>query len=117
MNTGARTWTQRPKHSAAIMLTDSLNPCAPMCLVVDTEQRLFVHYKHKGRFHHSSFLRGAAVLAAGNLVVEEGQLMKLTPDSGHYRPHSDNFKWLVHHLRGLGADLSQAQLTAKHVEF
>lgn len=46
--------------------------------------RLYVAQKVRGQFHHSSFLRGAAVLAAGNLMARHGLLVKLTADSGHY---------------------------------
>lgn len=53
--------------------------------VLDTCNRLFVHAKYKGKFHHSSFLQGGAVLSAGGIVVEDGRIMKLTADSGHYR--------------------------------
>jgi hypothetical protein len=53
--------------------------------VLDTYQRLFVHAKYKGKFHHSSFLQGGAVLSAGGIVVENGRIVKLTADSGHYR--------------------------------
>jgi hypothetical protein len=53
--------------------------------VLDTSGRLYCHAKQRGSFHHSSFLRGGAVLSAGGIVVEQGRIMKLTADSGHYR--------------------------------
>jgi hypothetical protein len=40
--------------------------------VLDTSGRLYVHAKHRGSFHHSSFLRGGAVLSAGGIVVKQG---------------------------------------------
>jgi hypothetical protein len=65
--------------------------------VLDTCQRLFVHAKYKGKFHHSSFLQGGAVLSAGGIVVEDGRILKLTADSGHYRwvKNLDVLLWVV----------------------
>ncbi|XP_039129702.1 IQ domain-containing protein IQM2-like isoform X2 [Dioscorea cayenensis subsp. rotundata] len=46
--------------------------------VLSTKRTLYVGQKKKGVFQHSSFLSGAAILAAGSLVVEKGILkMKL----------------------------------------
>jgi hypothetical protein len=53
--------------------------------VLDTSGRFYCHAKQRGTFHHSSFLRGGAVLSAGGIVVEAGRIVKLTADSGHYR--------------------------------
>ena len=38
------------------------------------------------RFHHSSFVAGEDVEAAGMFVCEHGKLTCLFPHSGHYRP-------------------------------
>ena len=46
----------------------------------------------RGRFHHSSFLRGGAVVAAGGLSARHGRLQMLTADSGHYWPREENFR-------------------------
>ncbi|GFR49274.1 hypothetical protein Agub_g11254 [Astrephomene gubernaculifera] len=83
--------------------------------VVDPELRLFVHPKVRGRFHHSSFLRGGAVVAAGGLAARHGQLRLLTADSGHYWPREENFRWLCEHLVSVGADLSACELRSKHM--
>ncbi|KXZ55511.1 hypothetical protein GPECTOR_2g1060 [Gonium pectorale] len=83
--------------------------------VVDPELRLFVHPKVRGRFHHSSFLRGGAVVAAGGLSARHGQLRLLTADSGHYWPREENFRWLCEHLVSVGADLSACDLRSKHM--
>lgn len=54
--------------------------------VVDMQYRLFVHEKEKGIFHHSSFLSGKAVRAAGGIVIKEGTLIAVNGNSGHYKP-------------------------------
>eukprot|EP00798_Chlamydomonas_sp_ICE-L_P031510 gene31510-6694_t len=74
--------------------------------VVDTDCRIYVAKKVRGQFHHSSFLRGAAVLAAGGMQCEHGKLMKLNADSGHYWPKPEHFEWFYDHLESLGADVS-----------
>ena len=38
------------------------------------------------RFHHSSFVAGAAVAAAGEMRIHHGQLLTLSNKSGHYTP-------------------------------
>ena len=55
------------------------------------EHNLYVHDKITGHFHHSSFLGGAATVAAGSIVVEQGKLLELTPHSGHYQPSEEDF--------------------------
>lgn len=74
--------------------------------VLDPDGRLYVAAKIRGQFHHSSFLRGAAVMAAGNLLAEHGRLVKLTADSGHYWPSPGHFKYAYDHLAAQGADMS-----------
>lgn len=74
--------------------------------VLDTENRLFVHPKLHGRFHHSSFVKGGAVRAAGGLEVDNGKIWKITAHSGHYRPSFDSFDRFINVLLDWGADLS-----------
>eukprot|EP00879_Flechtneria_rotunda_P004425 GHRR01004676.1.p1 GENE.GHRR01004676.1~~GHRR01004676.1.p1 ORF type:complete len:529 (+),score=294.43 GHRR01004676.1:55-1587(+) len=83
--------------------------------VLDTSGRLFVHAKFRGKFHHSSFLQGGAVMSAGGIVVEHGRIVKLTADSGHYRPKFDSFMSTVQLLKDRGADLTKTKLSAKHI--
>eukprot|EP00775_Hariotina_reticulata_P006006 gene6006-6243_t len=61
--------------------------------------------------------KGGAVLSAGGIVVEHGRIMKLTADSGHYRPNFDNFMSTVQLLKDWGADLTQTKLSAKHINW
>jgi len=74
--------------------------------VLDPAGRLYVAAKIRGQFHHSSFLRGAAVMAAGNLLACHGHLTKLTADSGHYWPSPGHFKYAYELLESRGADMS-----------
>ncbi|KAJ9514050.1 hypothetical protein QJQ45_021140, partial [Haematococcus lacustris] len=83
--------------------------------VVDCLGRLYVHAKVRGHFHHSSFLRGGPVLAAGGMLVQHGLLTKLMGDSGHYHPTLTHQQWLIDHLKAQGADLSLlTDISMKH---
>jgi len=58
-----------------------------------------------GKFHHSSFLAGREVKAAGDWKVDTGKLKTISAASGHYRPPLEA-------LRGALADL---QATSKQI--
>ena len=48
-----------------------------------------------GVFHHSTFLSGSAVMAAGELVVQQGVVKCITAKSGHYTPSVENMRTFV----------------------
>jgi hypothetical protein len=55
--------------------------------VMDRSGNLYASLEQKvGYLHHSSFLRGANVVGAGELEAYEGRLVLVTNQSGHYRP-------------------------------
>ncbi|TYZ61949.1 hypothetical protein PybrP1_000683, partial [[Pythium] brassicae (nom. inval.)] len=89
--------TQRPVH------TDALSK---WIFVVALDGRLYVGRKRKGAFHHSSFVAGAPILAAGKLMVQHGQLVAIEPHSGHYKPTSRNLAALCGVLRAQGVALA-----------
>ncbi|GBF91463.1 hypothetical protein Rsub_04203 [Raphidocelis subcapitata] len=84
--------------------------------VLDTSGRMYVHAKRRGSFHHSSFLAGSAVLSAGGIVVRGGRILRLTGDSGHYKPSFESLFGVAQLLADWGADLSATKLTAKHID-
>lgn len=53
--------------------------------VIDVSKELYICRKRKGSFHHSSFTAGGAVLAAGRINVDNGNIVCIGPNSGHYR--------------------------------
>ena len=61
----------------------------------------------EGEFHHSSFLSGAAVKAAGEFKVKKGKVQEISGKSGHYRPLSAQLVWALGQLHMRGADLSE----------
>ena len=74
--------------------------------VMDEAGRLFASQRHEqGRFHHSSLVAGAPVAAAGEIMVKDGVLKKLTDRSGHYRPPNEFTDQIVSFLKRHEVDL------------
>ncbi len=63
--------------------------------VVDLEGNLYAGSHEEGKFHHSSFLSGRPVQAAGEMVVEDGIPKVVTCKSGHYQPTWAEMKTFV----------------------
>jgi hypothetical protein len=82
--------------------------------VADTSFRLYVGIKQSGSFQHSSFLHGARISSAGLIKIKNGQLRKLSPLSGHYRPPIRNFRLFVHSLRDAGVDMSRVSISRSY---
>lgn len=82
--------------------------------VADTSFRLYVGIKQSGAFQHSSFLHGARILAAGLIKIKNGQLRRLSPLSGHYRPPTKNFRAFVHSLQDSGVDMSRVSISRSY---
>ncbi|KAI9695650.1 MAG: hypothetical protein M1820_008497 [Bogoriella megaspora] len=104
--------------------------------VADTSFRLYVGIKQSGAFQHSSFLQGMRtfqnpqnmvgttdsmltssgqrLLAAGLIKIKDGQLRRLSPLSGHYRPPTSNFRAFVHALRDEGVDMSRVSISRSY---
>ncbi|CAG8652719.1 15788_t:CDS:2, partial [Cetraspora pellucida] len=78
--------------------------------VTDCNGNFFVSRKVKGHFHHSSFLSGGAIAAAGGIRVRNGKLIELNPKSGHYKPTQCHFDSLIDRLKKEGVDLNGTKL-------
>lgn len=67
--------------------------------VMDQHGDIFAS-KHQieGRFHHSSFLGGEPVGAAGELGVKDGKVQLISNNSGHYQPTKTNTYDFIKHL-------------------
>jgi hypothetical protein len=63
------------------------------------------------RFHHSSFLSGAAVLGAGELITDDmGKLIGISNKSGHYKPAAENILNVLKKLDEAAVDLNQVEV-------
>lgn len=62
---------------------------APFLIVLAPDGKLYGgrgDYSSESKLHHSSFLAGQEVAAAGEVVVRRGQVVRVTSRSGHYKP-------------------------------
>jgi hypothetical protein len=73
-----------------------------------------VGIKQSGAFQHSSFLHGARISAAGLIKIKDGQLRRLSPLSGHYRPPTKNFRAFVHNMKENGVDMSRVSISRSY---
>lgn len=61
--------------------------------VMSEEGKLYLSKNYAyGKFHHSTFLAGKPVAAAGEMVIEKGIVKIVTDGSGHYQPPLDMVK-------------------------
>jgi hypothetical protein len=94
--TASRDWTQC--RSIWVMTwTDSL-------------PTFYSHIGKFGRFHHSSFKAGGAVMAAGEWVVAEGKLKMINACSGHYKPEAWRFAFAAGYLKDAGIIQEDTQI-------
>ncbi|MBF4995792.1 hypothetical protein IRT45_01320 [Nocardia sp. BSTN01] len=79
--------------------------------VMDEHGNLYASlFQQPGVFHHSSFLAGAPVAGAGELVVINGELQMITDSSGHYRPSHGYTLQVVDRLRAMGVQITRDQI-------
>jgi hypothetical protein len=106
------------KHvSAAVILNQLLQKTAnpnSWIFVTDTSFRLYVGIKRSGAFQHSSFLHGARISAAGLIKINDGQLRRLSPLSGHYRPPTRNFRLFIQSLQASQVDMSHVSISRSY---
>ncbi|KAF9923986.1 hypothetical protein FBU30_005972 [Linnemannia zychae] len=85
---------------------------AKFIYVTDPKGVLYIARKVKGQFHHSSFLGGGTVCAAGGIIVNQGSLIKINPKSGHYRPAQRHFDRLLKRLQEMGVSLEGVKISS-----
>jgi hypothetical protein len=86
-----------------------------MIYVMSPDKTLYVGDKKREKFHHSSFLSGSTVVAAGSMNVVNGVLCELTPHSGHYRPSDEDFARCIATLTEAGVDMSVVKIAKPKV--
>ncbi|MBF0312682.1 MAG: hypothetical protein HQK52_04660 [Oligoflexia bacterium] len=76
---------------------------------IDENGELYVStYSRVGSFHHSSILGGKPVLSAGMITIVQGKIVKITNESGHYKPTNDQLVAAVRALRAKGYDIQKS---------
>ncbi len=77
--------------------------------VVDTHGRIYASTDYeKGKFHHSSFLAGRPIMAAGLMDMIQGGIRTLTDYSGHYEPPRQYTRRFTAYLRSHGMDIDDS---------
>jgi hypothetical protein len=59
-------------------------------------------------------MHGARISAAGLIRIKDGQLRRLSPLSGHYRPPTKNFRAFVHSMQDNGVDMSRVSISRSY---
>lgn len=66
--------------------------------------------------HHSTFMGGAPVNFAGNMIVENGRIKLIDNRSGHYRPTLEDFSLFLTWLKQQGVDISRTEIRIDGLE-
>ncbi len=75
--------------------------------VMDENGRFYLGNSERGKFHHSSFLAGQPVAAAGEIRFSKTGRMQINNISGHYLPDVDCLRQVLTEFKKNGVDLSK----------
>ncbi len=78
--------------------------------VMDERGRFYAGSHVKGELHHSSFLAGGGVKAAGELAATSGKLTMISGKSGHYKPEMRDLLEAVKALDKMGIPVRAAKV-------
>jgi len=79
--------------------------------VVAPNGRIYAGSHVLNQFHHSSFISGEAIIGAGEIVTDKkGKIIRITNQSGHYRPGSHEMLEVLETLKKKGVDLKGVEL-------
>ena len=92
--------------------SDGTNPVGKYLFVMDGDGRVYAA-PARAVVHHSAFLAGGPVAAAGLLEVDHGRLTGADNDSGHYKPPIEFLDQFLREMGSRGVDL--AGVTPRHV--
>jgi hypothetical protein len=68
-------------------------PSNKAIFVMSEKGEIFISKQNEiGKFHHSSFLAGEKVAAAGDIIIEKGIIKQISNQSGHYKPIIEQVK-------------------------
>lgn len=77
--------------------------------VINSKGEMFVGRERVGDFHHSTYMQGAPIIAAGMIQIIDGQVRIINPESGHYKPSNSNLREGLTYLSQQSVDLSRCQ--------
>lgn len=71
----------------------------------NNNRKIYLNDHIRGRFHHSSFLSAANVVAAGEIAVRNGKVVGIINKSGHYKPTAYMLHYFLRYLHSNGVEL------------
>jgi hypothetical protein len=77
---------------------------------VMTYERVFYMSRHDQGIFHSAYTAGQPVSCAGTMLIENGVVKGIRPDSGHYQPLDQNAVAALTGLMMFGVDLSRVKV-------
>lgn len=88
------------KQTICDVAAEKLWGISPGIWVVDTLGNLYTSVEQSpGVFHHSSFMAGGLVRAAGQIVFKNGKIIHVNNSSGHYKPDQESLNAVIKNLR------------------
>ena len=82
--------------------------------VISQDKKIYSGRGAKYILHHSSFLAGESVLAAGKLMTSNGKVIFISNNSGHYRPPAQYLLQAIRHFHDLGVLSPDAVIECRH---
>jgi hypothetical protein len=79
--------------------------------VWSAQNELFLCNHLPGKFHHSSLLSGQRVKSAGMIRIQNGMIVELSNDSGHYKPRIDHIVRFIDYYRSAISYWCQVRFT------
>ena len=71
----------------------------------NNKRKIYLNDHIRGKFHHSSFLSAANVVAAGEIAIHNGKVVGIVNKSGHYKPTAYMLHYFLRHLHANGVNL------------
>lgn len=82
--------------------------------VISEDKKIYSGRGAKYILHHSSFLAGGDVIAAGKLMTSNGKVIYISNNSGHYRPSAQYLLQAIRHFHDLGVLSPNAIVDFRH---
>jgi hypothetical protein len=72
---------------------------------------LFSKYQEVGKFHHSSFTAGAEISTGGEIWIENGEIIQISNNSGHYHPSKESLNFVLDELTKRGVNVTSIKIS------
>lgn len=85
-----------------------------LLFVISKDKKIYAARGVSKKVHHSSLLRGEEVLAAGKIVSRNGKILRLSDNSGHYKPCAEHLLQAIFYFHRLGVISSEATIQLRN---